>query len=221
MTIPSLTERFQALQAERERTWAPEPLARNANERRLLVEREDKSAYPAPGARLAPFTLQQADGSALTSAELLADGPAVLIWFRFGGCPACNIALPYYDEALWPALSGSGVSLHFISAQNPVDRGPTERHGLRFATLADPDYALARALGITFFPEDQPPVAPGDAWIGAALGTNSYEITKPAVLIVNPDHTVRWLEVSPDWLARTDAAAVLAALPEVHQSQAA
>lgn len=221
MTTTSLAEQFRELQAERERTWAPEQLERNARQRRVLVEREDRSAYPGIGTKLAPFTLRQADGSAITSDELLATGPAVLIFFRFGGCPACNLALPYYDQQLWPALFDNGVSLHFVSAQNPVDLGPTARHGLRFATLADPDYALGRTLGITFFPEDQPVVAPGDNWIGATLGTNSYEITKPAVLILNQDHSVRFFEASPDWLVRTDAAAILAALPEVRLTQAA
>lgn len=221
MTTPSLTERFQALQAERERTWSNEQLERNAGQRRLLVAREDKSRYPGVGTQLAPFSLHKADGSAIDSDALLATGPAVLIFFRFGGCPACNIALPYYDEQLWQALSGTGVSLHFVSAQTPVDSGPTERHGLRFGTLGDPDYALGRALGITFLPEEQPAVAAGESWIGAVLGTNSYEITKPAVLILNQDRSVRFLDVSPDWLVRTDAAAILAALPEVRQSQAA
>lgn len=220
MTTPSLAERFGALQAERERTWAPEQLESNASQRRRLVEREDKAAYPPVGARLASFTLRQADGGTITSEELLATGPAVLVFFRFGGCPTCNIALPYYDERLWPVLSASGVSLHFVSAQTPVDPGPTTRHGLRFATLADPDYALGRALGITFFPEDQPPVVEGESWIGATLGTNSYEMTKPAVLILEQDHSVRFLDVSPDWLARTDADAILAALPEVRQTHA-
>ncbi|WP_054130728.1 hypothetical protein [Novosphingobium sp. AAP1] len=71
------------------------------------------------------------------------------------------MALPYYDATLWPALQATGITLYAVSAQNPVDLGPTERHGLRYATLADPDYALARQLGITFFPEDP---ALGRAW---------------------------------------------------------
>lgn len=210
----SLAGRFADLAAERARTWAPEQLARNAYQRRVLVERHDPAAHPAPGTRLAPFTLVDADGRAHASSELLAHGPAVLVFFRFGGCPACNIALPYYDETLWPALHAAGISLLAVSAQNPVDPGPTQRHGLRFPTFADPGYALARQLGITFYPEEQPEVAPGESWIGATLGTNSYEMTEPAVVIIAPDHSVRFLAVSPDWLDRPEADAILAHLPE-------
>ena len=148
------------------------------------------------------------------SEYLLRDGPIVLVFFRFGGCPACNLALPYYDATLWPALQAAGIALYAVSAQNPVDPGPRQRHGLRHATLADPDYALSRQLGITFFPEDQPEVAPGAPWIGATLGTQSYEMTQPAVVVINHDHTLRHLAVSPDWLDRPEADAILAHIPE-------
>jgi len=148
----------------------------------------------------------------VTSADLLADGPVALVVFRYGGCPACNIALPYYDEALRAPLAEAGIALVAVSPQVPVDSGPTERHGLRFPTYGDPHYALARQLRLTFFPEDQPAVQPGEAWIGATLGTGSYELTKPAVVLIDPDHTIRFIDVSPDWLVRTEAATVLGVL---------
>lgn len=221
MTIRTLADRFAELQAERERSWPAEQLARNAAQRRILVERFDPCVRPAAGDRIAPFTLVDADGARIASSSLLANGPVVLVFFRFGGCPACNLALPYYNEALWPALSAAGVPLVAVSAQIPVDRGPTERHGLHFRTVSDPDYALARQLGLSFLPEDRPPVQPGEAWIGATLGTNSYEMTQPAVVILERDHTIRFVEASPDWLVRTEADKVLAHLPEANRAQAA
>lgn len=209
----SLTDRFAALQAERKRTWNPEQLERNAAQRRILVERHDAAALPAVGETVAPFTLIDQDGRELTRDQILADGPAVLVFFRFGGCPACNIALPYYNETLLPRLRASGVRLVAVSAQLPVDPELIARHGLGFTVAGDPGYALARALGITFLPDDQPEVAPGQNWIGATLGTNSYEIDKPAVLVLDADARIRFLDASPDWLARTDSETILAALP--------
>lgn len=221
MSQTSLHQRFAQLQAERERTWKPEQLARNADQRRVLAERYDPSALPQPGSTLAPFTLVDQDGRTITSEALTADGPAVLVFFRFGGCPACNLALPYYNETLFPQLRAAGIPLVAVSAQAPVDRTVFDRHGLGFTVAGDPDYALARALGITFLPEEQPAVAPGESWIGSTLGTNSYEIDQPAVLVLDPGNVVRWLEVSPDWLDRTETETVLAQLPEVHSEVAA
>jgi len=215
MTITTLAARFAELQAERERTWSAQQLANNASQRRLLVERHDPSARPRAGDTLDPFTLIDAEGHALASADLLAKGPAVLVFFRFGGCPACNIALPYYQETLWPTLHAAGIPLLAVSAQTPVDRGPTLRHGLTFPTFTDPDYALGRQLKLTFLPEDRPEVAPGQSWIGATLGTQSYEMAQPAVIVLNVDHTIRFIDVSPDWLIRAESDVVLAQLPQV------
>lgn len=209
MSRPSLAARFAALQAEREQSWPAQQLASNARQRARLVQHYDATSHAATGDRLAPFTLIGVDGAPLTSAQLLQQGPAVIIVFRFGSCPACNIALPYYDEALWPALAARGIRLIAVSPQLPVDRGPIDRHGLRFPIYGDPDYALARALGITFLPEEQPAVAPGQGWIGATLGTNSYELPQPAIVVLGDDHRIRDIIVSPDWLARPEAEAIL------------
>ncbi len=215
MSTKTLTQRFGELQAERDRTWQPEQLERNAGARRVLVERFDASKFPKAGDIAPDFTVIDQDGNALTRDGLTANGPAVLVFFRFAGCPACNLALPYYNETLWPALREADIPLVAVSAQNPVDRGIIDRHGLGFPVAADPDYALGRALGITFLPDDRPEPAPGADWIGAKLGTNSYEIDQPAVLVIDQGGTVRWLDVSPDWLVRTESDVILAQLPEV------
>lgn len=215
-TQPDLAQRFAALQAERERTWPAEQLERNAAQRRELVARARPGVHPAPGTRLAPFELVDAQGKTLAAEQIVGKGPAVLVFFRFGGCPACNIALPYYNDTLEPVLTAAGIPLLAVSAQIPVDQGPTQRHGLRYPTFSDPGYALSRQLGLTFLPLEQPAVAPGEPWIGATLGTQSYEMVQPAVLIVESDLTVRLLDVSPDWLVRPEASAILAHLPEAN-----
>ncbi|WP_159977134.1 MULTISPECIES: peroxiredoxin-like family protein [unclassified Novosphingobium] len=216
----SLNDRFAALQTERERTWKPELLERNAAQRRILVERHDPAALPGIGDEIAPFTLIDQDGHELTRDQILADGPAVLVFFRFGGCPACNIALPYYNETLLPHLRARGVRLVAVSAQVPVDPQLIARHGLGFTVAGDPGYALARKLGITFLPEEQPDVTPGQSWIGATLGTDSYEIDKPAILVLGEDARIAFFDVSPDWLQRTESETILAALPAAVASAA-
>jgi peroxiredoxin len=215
MSNPSLRERFAELQAERERTWTLEQLERNAHQRRILVERHAALAQLKPGTTLAPFALIDQDGVRLTSEALTASGPAVLVFFRFGGCPACNLALPHYNRTLWPQLRKAGIPMVAVSAQLPVDLSIIERHALGFIVAGDPDYALTRSLGITFLPEEQPAVVPGEDWIGAKLGTNSYEIAQPAVLILDQGNVVRWFDVSPDWLIRSESDTILAQLSEV------
>ncbi len=146
MSHISLRERFARLQAEREQTWKPEQLAGNARQRQALVASYDPAAHPQPGTVIAPFALIDQDGRDLTRDTLTAAGPAVLVFFRFGGCPACNIALPYYNETLWPSLRAAGIPLVAVSAQTPVDRGIINRHGCKRPSRAVMEGAIVPQL---------------------------------------------------------------------------
>ena len=80
-------------------------------QRQRLVDEAQPDAYVQVGDALDPFTLLNVEGGELNLDLLLADGPAVLIFLRFAGCPACNIALPYYERQLYPRLRELGVPL--------------------------------------------------------------------------------------------------------------
>jgi peroxiredoxin len=205
----TLKARFAALQAERGRSWTPAQLEGNARQRRLLRERFDPAAVAQVGDVLPPQNFTQANGELLSLDTLTANGPALLIFFRFAGCPACNIALPYYTDALHPALRDRGIPLVALSPQQP-DRldDIRQRHDLPFAVATDADNALARQLGIAFRPDDRPSPPPV-GWIGDVTGTGSWELPQPAVLLAGPGRVVRWLQVSPDWLDRPEADAIL------------
>lgn len=205
----TLKAQFEALQAERERSWTPAQLEGNARQRRLLRERFDPAAVAQVGDILPPQDFAQANGDPLSLDTLTANGPALLIFFRFAGCPACNIALPHYADTLYPALRDRGIPLVALSPQQP-DRLDEirKRHDLPFPVATDEDNSLARELGIAFRPDDRPSPPPA-GWIGEVTGTGSWELPQPAVLLVGPGRVVRWLAVSPDWLDRPEADEIL------------
>lgn len=222
-TPETLSALFGALQAERERTWDADKLARNAEQRRALVDAFDPAKVVKAGDTVAPFTIEPAEGGTATLDALLADGPVALVFFRFAGCPACNIALPYYDRQLRPALDRLGVRLVGVSAHLP-EKGLgaiAERHGLGFAVAADRDYTLARRFGLTFQPLDTPPAPEGEEWIGSLTGTGTWEWSQAAVVLIDTDHTVAFADISPDWLIRTEAPAVIAAAEALRVKAAA
>jgi peroxiredoxin len=218
----SLTAQFEALHAERVSTWEPEKLAKNVERRERLVAEFDPSQVVRVGDIVEPFELSGADGSALTLDQLIAHGPAVLIFFRFAGCPACNLALPYYDRQLWPALEKAGIPLVAISPHLPEkglgDIG--ERHGLHFPLASDRNNELARRFGISFDRHLVPESQPSPGWTGELTGTGTAEFPQPAVLIIDQDPVVRFADISPDWLARTEAPAILEALSRMDEKVA-
>lgn len=219
----SLTAQFEALHAERVRTWDPAKLAKNVEQRRDLVAAFDPAKIVKIGDRVESFALEDADGETLTLDALVAQGPVALIFFRYAGCPACNLALPYYDRQLRQALEAAGVTLVAVSPHLP-EKGLGEirdRHHLGFTVASDRGNALGRRFGITFARDEVPAGQPTQGWIGELTGTGTAEFPQPAVVIIDRDRTVRFADVSPDWLVRTEAPRILAAVAQLDRKAAA
>ncbi|MDC7683756.1 peroxiredoxin-like family protein [Asticcacaulis sp. BYS171W] len=209
----SLTTQFEALHAERQRTWPAAQLQKNIDQRAALSARYDAAAHIQTGQRLPEFTLKSVDGGTITRNDIGPNG-AVFVFFRFAGCPACNLALPYYQTTLWPDLKAQGIQLIAVSPHVPEGLIDIKtRHRLDFTVASDTDNAFGKALGITFEPDDISAVPPS-GWIGEVIGTHSWTLPQPTVLIVDKDARVRFVEVSPDWLKRTESDVILNALTE-------
>lgn len=211
----SLNRQLADLHAERVATWAPEALQVNIDQRQRLVDEARPDDYVQVGDELAPFTLLTVEGGELNRDLLLADGPAVLIFFRFAGCPACNIALPYYERQLYPRLRELGVPLVAVSPQVPERLVEIKtRHTLKLQVASDPDNTLGRRLGILYSADEasrNAALAKGNH-LGETTGTATWELPQPTVVVIAGDGTVAFVEVSPDWLVRTEAEPVLQAV---------
>ena len=149
------------------------------------------------------------------SQQLVADGPAVLVFYRGGWCPYCNLALHQYQSELVPLLPGYGAKLAAITPQKPDESLTTvEKHGLQFSVLSDAGAAVARQLGIAFEPVGD--VLEAQRALGLDIrdgnADGSPELPMPTVLIVDSDQTVRFADVQADYRYRTEVPEILAAL---------
>lgn len=215
MPEKSLRDLLADLHAERERTWEPAQLKLNVDQRRDLLEAADPARWVKVGDTLPAFELEEVDGERLNVASLTSAGPAVLIFFRFAGCPACNIALPYYDRALAPALRDLGARLVAVSPQVPERLVEIKRrHNLSFEVATDRDNVLGRQLGILYEANAATQLAARakGSFIGDTTGTGTWELPQPTVIVIGQDGRVRFVEVSPDWLVRAEAEPVIAAV---------
>lgn len=211
----SLNQLLANLHAERERTWAAADLQVNINQRRRLLEQAPTKRFVRSGDSIAAFELHKVEGGRLTRDGLLADGPAVLVFFRFAGCPACNLAIPYYDRQLYPQLQEWGVPLIAVSPQVPERLIDIKtRHNLRLQLASDLDNQLAQRLGILYHFDEasqQAALAKGPG-IGVITGTRTWELPQPTVVVIGQDQRVHFAQVSPDWLVRTEAEPILEAV---------
>jgi peroxiredoxin len=215
MSQESLAKLLADLHAERVRTWDPAALKVNVEQRAILVAEANPDAWIKVGDVVEPFDLKDVEGGDLTLKNLTSKGPAVLVFFRFAGCPACNIALPYYERALQPTLRALGVPLVAVSPQVPERLGEIHaRHGLTFKVASDPDNALGRRFGILYTADEASRAAQRarGGSIGETTGTGTWELPQPTVVVIDRNQVVRFADVSPDWLVRTEVEPVIAAV---------
>ena len=186
-------------------------------EQRELAAADGMAAAAGPGDRMPDGSLLDVAGQPTTLSQALGSRPGVIVFYRGGWCPYCSIALRTYQAQLVPALAEQDIPLIAISPQTP-DRSLStqETRELTFTVLSDPGNQIAGELGIL--------TAPSDAVRGAQLQLG-LDLTKvnadatttlpmPAVVIVDADGVIRWIDVHADYTTRTEPAEVLQALSQ-------
>lgn len=170
------------------------------------------------GDRLEPLTLDDATGAPVSLNQILEAGPAVIVFYRGGWCPYCNLALRTYQQELLPQLGTFGARLVAISPQSPDESLSTiEKASLDFTVLSDPGARVAERIGIAFQQADE--VLAAQRQLGLDLAQvnaeGSTRLPRPTVLIVDQDRVVRFVDVQPDYTARTEVADIIAALADL------
>ncbi|HSZ05984.1 MAG TPA: peroxiredoxin-like family protein [Solirubrobacteraceae bacterium] len=188
-----------------------------ARDREALIDRGAGDSVKA-GDVLENFTLPDATGSEVSLAEIIADGPAVLVFYRGGWCPYCNLALRHYQSELVPELHRHDARLVAITPQKPdASLSTVEKHGLEFPVLTDAGLRFAGRLGIAFEPSAETQAAQLKLGLDVSEGNaeGATRLPMPTVLVVDRDRVVRFADVHPDYATRTEAPAILAALTEL------
>jgi peroxiredoxin len=215
VTIHEQSEQLKAAAAKRLPSEVAEAFDRSIQD---LLDQGIPAGALKVGDTLEPFALTDANGATVTLDELVASGPAVIAFYRGGWCPYCNLALRTYQRELLPELADFGARLVAISPQSPDQSLSTaEKAELDFTVLSDPGNRVARSVGIVF--QQAEAVLEAQRTLGLDLAQvnaeGSTQLPRPTVLIVDKDHTVRFVDVQPDYTARTEVADILAGLTEL------
>lgn len=192
--------------------WIHAPMHRATDE--LIASGAAQRALKA-GDMAPPFVLNDADGHAVSSAELLRAGPLVLTFYRGFWCPYCNLDLQALQAAL-PQLTERGARLVAISPQEPVaSRRARRENGLGFPILSDAGNAVAAQFGLRF----QLPDYLSDLYkntlqldLQVVNGDPSWTLPMPARYVVGQDGVIVYAEVNPDYTNRPDPSDLLPVL---------
>jgi len=188
-----------------------------AAEQRALAAAGEPAGIAQPGTRLPDGKLLDVAGQPATLADTLSGKPAVIVFYRGGWCPYCNISLRAYQAQLVPALAERGIALIAISPQAPDGSLSTkESKELTFTVLSDPGNQLARQLGILTAPSAGARAA--QLQLGLDLtqvnADGTTGLPMPTVVIAGADGVIRWIDVHRDYTTMAEPGQVLQAVTE-------
>ena len=210
----TLSDSISAFTTEMAKRAPPEVLATlNAEIKKLADSGIAKHAL-ALGAKAPDFTLPDARGGKLSLSSLLAKGPAVLTFYRYGSCPFCNMQLRAY-QAVLPRIHDLGADLVAISAQMP-DLAATDiqQKALTFPVLTDAHNEVSRQYGLVFkLSEVFQQLQTGfGSPIPKFTGDDTWELLMPGTFVVDRRGVVQLAQVDPDYRVRLEPAAILSSL---------
>lgn len=167
------------------------------------------------GDKAPDFALNDPQGNAVSSAELLAQGPLVVTFYRGVWCPYYNMDLQAIEAAL-PELEKRGAKLVAISPQTaPNSRRSQRQNKITFPILSDPHNDVAAAFGLRF----KLPGYLADLYknvfkndLEVVNGDPSSTLPMPARFVIAQDRTILYAEVNPDYTRRPDPQELLPVL---------
>ena len=178
-----------------------------------------EEVQPVKAGEMAPkFTVRTVDDEPFVFDPENLDKPAVLITFRGGWCPYCNMHLSELRHVV-PELEAKGVDVFFLSGDRPEllysslkRETQDDIDGLGYTILSDADMNAARALGIAFrVPSSTLDYMSERGRDIEASSMDKFEaLPVPAVYVIDDDGTVAFSFVEPDYKVRLPAADVLA-----------
>ena len=169
---------------------------------------------PGVGDAAPDFKLPDALAKTVRLADLLADGPVVISFYRGGWCPYCNLELHALQEHL-PQIKDHGASLVAISPQVPDESLNTaEKNDLTLTVLSDVGNAVARQYGLVFAVSESLRQTYVD--VGADLpkfnGDETFELPVPGTFVVDRDGIIKAAFVNADYKQRMEPVEILKVL---------
>lgn len=156
------------------------------------------------GAKVPEVTLKTATGKPVNLRKTVMEKPTVVIFYRGGWCPYCNMQLGRL-QSIEADLVELGYQLLAVSPDRPDKLAESlKEKDLSYTLLSDADMAAAKAFGIAFRVADA--TLEKYEQYGIDLeedsGKTHHMLPVPAVFILGTDGRIKFTYVNPDYKTR-------------------
>ncbi len=163
-------------------------------------------------------TLTGWDGTQVDLKELWSQGPVVLMWYRGGWCPYCNVQLRAMQQQL-DQITGAGAKLVVLTPELPEKaRETAELNELEMVALHDKDSLLAKQYGIVFqLPESIVPMYRDRLKLASFNGNDAMELPLAATYVIDTSGKIVYAFLDADYSKRAEPSDVIEAVKKASQ----
>ncbi len=165
------------------------------------------------GAAVPKLTLSTVDGNSFDLNAAITEKPTVLIFYRGGWCPYCNVQLGQLQD-IEPKLIQLGYQIIAINPDRPAKLGQAiQKHKLNYLLLSDSKMIGAQAFGLAFKVDEATLERYKNLGIDLedASGEKHHLLPVPAVFVVGTDGIINFEYVNPNYKVRISPDLLLAA----------
>ena len=166
------------------------------------------------GQSLPKIVLRTSDNTPFDLNTAVAEKQTILIFFRGGWCPYCNLHLGQL-QSIEAELVEMGCQIIAVSPDRPgILKGPGEKHGLKYRLLSDSEMRAAKALGIAFRVDDTTVNKYKTSYgidLEADSGQKHHLLPVPSAFVVGRDGVIQFSYVNPNYKVRIDPGVLLEA----------
>ncbi len=157
------------------------------------------------------FTSIDQDGNAVSLQTILKKGPAVLVFYRGEWCPYCNKQLAQLQDSV-SFITAKGATLIAISPETGDNVKKTiQKTGAAYPVLSDKGMTIMNEYKVTYA-VDTAVVSKYKSYgidFNVVNGSNGEHLPVPAVFIVDPNGTIRFVHFDPDYSKRASVNEIL------------
>ena len=153
------------------------------------------------------------DGNTVKLSELWKEGPVVLMWYRGGWCPYCNLQLRAMQRSL-DDIDNAGAKLVVLTPELPEKAKETAKtSGIDMVALHDRDNKLASEYGIMFdLPESIAPIYRDKLKLPSYNGSDKLQLPLAATYVIDQDGKITYAFIDADYKKRAEPADVIEAV---------
>jgi peroxiredoxin len=215
-TMNSLTDQLQEV-ADASSKRLPPPMLKSFKEGIQSVKQTGiEASAKQVGDQAVDAELVGWDGQSVTLSEAWKDGPVVLMWYRGGWCPYCNIQLRAMQQRL-SEIEGAGATLIVLTPELPAKAKETaEANDLSMKVLHDAKSETADKYGILFdLPDSILPIYRDKLKLGSVNGNDKMQLPLAATYVIDSSGKITYAFLDADYKKRAEPDDVIAAVKAV------